>query len=314
MSKGEKQKQKTELHPRNKNRESYNLQQMIVAKPALKEFIIKNKRGDDSINFSDPEAVKMLNKAILGFYYGINFWEFPDENLCPPIPGRADYIHYVADLLSESNDGNIPIGKKITCLDIGTGASCIYPILGVKEYQWNFIAADTNNKALKSAKKIVDLNPSLKGKVELRQQKNPTNFFKGIIQKEEKIDITICNPPFHASAAEAAKGTMRKLRNLKLKKESSVERNFSGKHNELVYPGGEYGFIAKMINESQYYEKNCLWFSSLVSKQTNEKKLLKLLEKSTVSEVKSIATKTGNKSSRILAWTYLSKQERTSWY
>ena len=32
---------------------------------------------------------------------------FPNENLCPPIPGRADYIHHIADLLSINNNKQI---------------------------------------------------------------------------------------------------------------------------------------------------------------------------------------------------------------
>lgn len=304
MSKKPNQKQKAELHPRNKNRDQYDLKAMVESIPDLKHYIIKNKRGDDSINFSNPAAVKMLNTAILNHYYEIKYWEFPDENLCPPIPGRADYIHYIADLLAESNDGNIPKGEKITCLDIGTGASCIYPIIGISEYQWDFIASDTHSQSLKVAEKIVNTNPSLKGKVDLRLQKNPNNIFQGIIHRSEKIDITICNPPFHASMTDAVEGTKRKLRNLKLGNGNAVKRNFSGELNELVYPGGEYRFVANMISESQKFAKNCHWFSSLVSKNENLKKLNKLLQKSSATEVRTIEVKTGNKASRILAWRF----------
>jgi 23S rRNA (adenine1618-N6)-methyltransferase len=68
--------------------------------PALQRFCITTKTGAESINFSEPEAVKLLNQALLHHYYGFKNWNFPDENLCPPIPETADYIHYIADLLS----------------------------------------------------------------------------------------------------------------------------------------------------------------------------------------------------------------------
>ena len=107
---------KTNLHPNNKNREQYDLTELVKEVPELKKHIQANKQGEDTIRFSEPEAVKLLNKAILGSCYGIKNWDFPDTNLCPPIPGRADYIHHVADLIK---------GKKnITCLDIGVGANC----------------------------------------------------------------------------------------------------------------------------------------------------------------------------------------------
>lgn len=231
--------EKTRLHSRNKNRERYDLSALARSNPALKIHLKPTKFGVESIDFSDPSAVKLLNKAILHHYYGIKHWEFPDQNLCPPIPGRADYIHYIADLLAENNSGKVSSGEKITCLDVGTGASCIYSIIGVTEYNWNFIGSDSDAKSIQSAQSIVNKNPSLNGKIECRLQKNPSHIFRGIIKKEEKIDITICNPPFHSSQEEALKGTRRKVKNLSGKKKIKPELNFSGMSNELIYEGGE---------------------------------------------------------------------------
>lgn len=303
MSKERHETEKVELHPRNKNRKQYDLEAMAEKTPALHQHLLSNKRGDTSIDFSNPTAVKMLNKAILHYYYGISFWEFPTENLCPAIPGRADYIHHMADLLGAKTKVD-PTAKPITCLDIGTGASCIYPILGVTEYKWNCIGTDIDTKSLNSAKRIVDLNPKLHGKISLRLQQNPNQIFKGIIEKGDTIDITICNPPFHSSLEEAEKGTRRKVRNLKAKSQKPIPRNFSGKHSELIYEGGEYQFIKNMILESKDFAQQCKWFSSLVSKQSNLKPLIKILNSVMPSDIKKITIKTGNKTSRILAWTF----------
>ena len=116
MSSDKRQKEKTRLHSRNKNRERYDLKALTTVNPELVNYVKPNKYGEDSVDFSNPVAIKELNKALLNHYYGIEYWDFPDENLCPPIPGRADYIHQVADVLSENNFGTIPIGDKITCL------------------------------------------------------------------------------------------------------------------------------------------------------------------------------------------------------
>ena len=279
----------------------------------MKKHVSPNKFGDDSIDFSSPLAVKLLNKALLSHYYGLENWEFPDENLCPPIPGRADYIHYIADLLCENNFGTIPAGDKITCLDVGLGVSCIYPIIGVTEYQWNFIGSDINPLSIESAQNIVNSNSSLKGKVECRLQKNPKNIFQGILGKAEKVDLTICNPPFHSSIEEAQKGTQRKTKNLSGKKVNSAELNLAGISKELVYDGGEYRFIQNMIRESKVISKNCYWFSTLVSKQSNLKGIYQLLERAEALQIKMIPLGTGNKSSRIVAWTFLSRKERKEW-
>ncbi len=304
---------KTTLHPRNKNRERYDLIALVRVNPKLEKYITRNNYGENSIDFSNPAAVKILNKSLLKYHYKIEYWEFPDKNLCPPIPGRADYIHHIADLLAEHNTGIIPTGDKITCFDIGTGASCIYPIIGVTEYNWSFIASDIDPKSIKSAKNIVTRNSSLKNKVECRLQKNPKNIFYGIVGKEDKIDLSICNPPFHSSVEDAQKGTQRKVKNLSGKDAVNPTLNFAGVSNELIYAGGEYKFIQNMIKESKKFAKNFCWFSTLVSKQSNLKGTYKSLEKLEAKQIRTIPMGTGNKSTRIVAWTFLSEEEQKEW-
>lgn len=313
MSPEKKELEKSRLHPRNRNRDRYDLDALVQSLPELATYIKPNKYGNDSIDFSNPEAVKLLNKALLNHYYGIKQWDFPNENLTPPIPGRADYIHYAADLLTENYTDTIPTGKNITCLDIGVGASCIYPIIGVTEYGWNFIGSDVDPKAIASAEHIAASNPSLKGKIICRLQENPNDIFHGIINPGEKIDIVICNPPFHASADDARKGTQRKVKNLSGKKGGKPELNFGGISTELIYEGGEQAFIQNMIHGSKYFSKNVYWFTTLVSKQNTLKSIYRALEKLKVTQTKTINLGTGNKSSRIVAWTFLSKSEQYEW-
>ena len=304
---------KARLHSRNRNRERYDFSALTSCIPELNNYVRPNKYGEDSVDFSNPVAVKLLNKALLNHYYGIKSWEFPDENLCPPIPGRADYIHHIADLLGENNHGSIPSGDKITCLDIGLGASCIYPIIGVTEYYWKFIGSDIAPKSISSAQNIINSNSSLKDKIECRLQKKPKNVFVGVISKEDIVDVTICNPPFHSSIEDAQKGTRRKIKNLSGEKVKAPKLNFAGISYELVCDGGEYQFIQNMIRESKSISNNCYWFSTLVSKQANLKGIYKTLGKIEASQIKTIPMGTGNKSSRIVAWTFLSKEEQKEW-
>lgn len=304
---------KTKLHPRNKNRLPYDLQALSLSTPDLARYIKPNKHGFTSVDFSNPKAVKLLNKALLNHYYGIQDWNFSDDHLCPPIPGRADYIHYMADLLAENNSGRIPKGNQIKGIDIGVGATCIYPIIGVAEYNWQFVGSDIDINSIISSQKIVASNSLLKNKIDCRKQKNASLIFKGILNKDEKVDFVISNPPFHSSIKEAQKGTVRKVKNLSGKKEKSTELNFSGNQNELVYEGGEYQFIANMINESKLFSKNCLWFTTLVSKESNLKAISKLLNNVNASKIKVIPMGTGNKTSRIVAWTFLDEAAQRNW-
>ncbi len=313
MSLEKKQQEKVRLHPRNKNREQYDLGALAISTPELKKHIRDNNFGVESIDFANPKAVKILNKALLKHYYGIKNWDFSDKNLCPPVPGRADYIHHIADLLAENSLDTIPTGDKITCLDVGIGASAIYPIIGVSEYGWHFIGSDTDPKSIASAQQIINSNSSIKDKVECRLQNNSSNIFKGIIDKEEKIDVSICNPPFHASIAEAQEGSRRKVRNLSGKKANNPVLNFSGISNELICDGGEFKFIETMISESKSFSKNVYWFSTLVSKQSNLEGISKLLDKAEAVQIRNIPMGTGNKVSRIVAWTFLNREEQKEW-
>lgn len=94
---------KLKLHPRNKHRERYDFDQLTQINVTLAHYVRLNEYGDASIDFSDPKAVKSLNQALLKQFYGVYTWDIPHQYLCPPIPGRADYIHYLADLLDETH-------------------------------------------------------------------------------------------------------------------------------------------------------------------------------------------------------------------
>jgi len=311
--KKEHQKVKSKLHPRNKNRERYDFNQLIASSPELMPFVKPNIYGDESVDFANPDAVKALNEALLIHHYGINNWEIPAGYLCPPIPGRADYIHHMADFLGKNNFGKIPKGSKIKCLDIGVGASCIYPIIGSHEYNWSFIGSDIDPVAIESSNKIIKSNPVLQGKVECKLQPNPKDFFIGIIQKDELIDLSICNPPFHASAKEAQAGSLRKIHNLNPGKTAAPVLNFGGQNHELWCDGGEEKFVHNMILQSKKFAASCFWFSTLISKVSNLKSIYNALEQVEVFAVETIAMGQGNKISRIVVWTFLTAEEQNKW-
>lgn len=313
QKKKEHPKEKARLHPRNKHRERYDFKQLIGSCPELAQFVKVNIYNDESVDFSDPEAVLMLNKALLKHYYNIESWDIPHNYLCPPIPGRADYLHHIADVLSSKNFGKIPMGESIKCLDIGVGANCVYPLIGNSAYGWSFVGSDIDTVSLESAQKIVDSNPGLEGKIEFRFQKNPGDVFFGVIQKEEQFDLTICNPPFHGSKEEAQSGTLRKLSNLSQKKVSEPVLNFGGQSNELWCKGGEEKFLRDMIRESEKFSTSCFWFSSIVAKQSHLRRVLDLLQKAKAAEVKTIPMGQGNKSSRIVVWTFLTTDQQLNW-
>ena len=208
-------KEKPGLHPRNRHRERYDFGALVQSCPDLAHFVKLNAYQDESIDFFNPEAVKMLNKALLKHFYGIDHWDIPPGYLCPPIPGRADYLHHMADLLASENHGTIPVGNQIRCLDIGVGANCIYPIIGNRSYGWSFLGTDIDPFAVDNAARIISKNASLQGAIEIRLQKNSRDIFSEVLQPNDHFEMTICNPPFHRSPAEALIGSQRKISNFK---------------------------------------------------------------------------------------------------
>jgi len=287
----------TKFHQKNKHKSGYDLDALCETYPNLKPFVFENQYQSKTIDFANPKAVKALNTGLLYTHYSINFWEFPDSNLCPPIPGRVDYIHHVADLLKSSKTLD-----NINVLDIGTGASCIYPILGQAEYNWKFVATDIDKNSLEYAQNIINKN-ELNNVIELRFQKDVSQILKGVLNEEDRFSVSICNPPFYKSETEALEATTRKLQGLN-RESHKVVRNFSGTQNELWYKGGEKAFIHNYLYESSLFKTQCLWFTTLVSKKDLVKGMYTSLKKLGATDIKTINMGQGNKVSRIVAWTF----------
>lgn len=304
--------EKLNPHPRNRHRGRYHFAQLVEALPALKEFLITNRfdANELTINFANPAAVLALNAALLKAFYGVEAWSIPPDYLCPAIPGRADYVHYIADLLAANNNGVIPRGPDICGLDVGVGANCIYPLIGQHEYDWRFVGSDTDTAALAAAQQIVDRNAGLATAIELRCQSSVHKIFEGVVTPADRFDFVICNPPFHASAKEAEAGALRKWKNLGkadgLPKHASLKPklNFGGRATELWCEGGEVGFVCRMVVESAQYRAQVAWFSALVSQEKNLPTIYAALRDVNARQVETINMAQGQKKSRIVAWRF----------
>ena len=318
------------LHSRNLHKHGYDFAALTKAYPLLSPYVNANIHGNQSIDFGNPSAVKALNAALLKQYYHIDKWDIPTGALCPPIPGRVDYIHYIAELLGINDNENAANGSTVTpvsttkpaikLLDIGTGANGIYPLLACQIYGWHCVGSDINAQSLDNVTAIIANNPNLKGNFSIRKQSDNNLIFKGVIKADEFYDVTVCNPPFHASQQEAIKGSQRKVNNLARNRaeksltsktstttniSSKPTLNFGGQAAELWCNGGERLFLKKMIKESQIFSTQCRWFTSLISKAENVKPAIKLIKKLGATDVKEIQMEQGNKITRIIAWTYL---------
>lgn len=301
----------SKMHPANPFLTGYPMAELIKAHPPLQTHVLTTVRGELSIPFADPVAVKCLNQALLAYQYQLNFWDVPDGFLCPAVPGRLDYILHLRDLLTSSNLGKTPKSKNLQWLDIGCGANLIYPLLAIKAVGGNAIAAELDSDAITHAQSLVSKH-QLDARVSLRQQSEATAIFRGIISKGDVIDVTLCNPPFHESAEEAALGSARKRQNLGLAADAAL-LNFAGRDHELWCEGGEAAFLRQMAEESRDFAAQVFWFSSLVSKQVHVDALVKQLRKLGAVDVKVVEMGQGQKISRFVAWTYLTEGQQQLW-
>ena len=315
------------MHPRNLHKNGYPMDALCQSYPALKPFLVRAKSGKTSIDFTNPNAVKALNAALLFHYYKLEYWDMPEGYLCPPVPGRADYIHGIADLLYQSDEKR----DAVRGLDVGVGANAIYPIIGVASYDWEFVGSDVDGQAVKSATRIASKNKRLTNKFSVRKQADSAHIFEGIIKDNEHFTFTMCNPPFHKSAEDALLGTHRKTSNLARNKHKlpakspkgfahsakskghnkvtenvakQANLNFAGQANELWCEGGELAFIQRMIKESVNVKDNVEWFTCLVSKSAHLKPLKTSINYYGARECEVIDMGQGSKVSRFIAWSF----------
>lgn len=292
------------MHPRNPHRDGYDFAALTAASPSLAPFVRTAPHGGPTIDFADPAAVKALNGALLLHHHGVRSWDLPPGYLCPPVPGRADYLHAVADLLATTNGGVIPQGARVRVLDVGVGANVIFPLLGHHAYGWSFVGTEVDPVALRQAAEILAANPRFASAVSLRRQPARECVFANVVAPDERFALTLCNPPFHASPGAAAAGTRRKLRQLGGGAAPRFQRNFGGTRSELWCAGGELGFIRRMIAESRGLAGRVGWFTTLVSSREHLPPLERALDISGAMDVRVLPLEQGQKKSRILAWRF----------
>jgi len=290
------------LHPRNIHQDGYTFDNLVTANPDLKQYLTTRPDGSGpTIDFAQPHAVKALNQAILLHHYQLSYWDIPDGYLCPAVPGRVDYIHHLADLLTVEDI--LPKGPQVHLLDIGTGANFIYPILAHHIYGWSVVGTDIDPKAIQVAEALIEVYDTLADKqLSIRHQPDPQQVLTGMIRPGEHYQATLCNPPFFASEREAGEAYTRKQEKLGL---PITQRALGGKAHELWTPGGEAAFLRRYIRESSEFAQQVGWFTSLVSQKESLAFAKKELERIGATEARVVPMAQGQKQSRVLAWRFL---------
>jgi len=142
--------------------------------------------GSGVINFTDARAVAELNKALLQVDMGL-FVEFHEKRLCPPVPNRLNYLCWLAELLQlrgvDEKQESTGAARAAHVLDIGVGASCIYPLLGAHMYGWTVSGVEIDEESLACARRNVAANPSVSPRIRLVHVPHSADAMQKLIVK-----------------------------------------------------------------------------------------------------------------------------------
>ncbi|ESK91055.1 duf890 domain protein [Moniliophthora roreri MCA 2997] len=244
------------MHSRNRYIQTPDFGQLAEAYPALKKFL----KGA-TVDFKDPDAQRCITEALLQRDFNLKI-QIPDDRLCPPVPNRLNYLLWIQDILRACPNTN----EEVVGIDIGTGASVIYPLLGCRlegSEIWRFIGTEIDELSYTSAKQNVESN-NLAERITIvkirAEADEPILAPLFTSSTSQRFAFTMCNPPFYASHEEMLHSAEAK--------ELAPNAVCTGAPTELLTPGGEIAFITKMIHEStdQATRERCLWYTSMLGK------------------------------------------------
>ncbi|KAK0641968.1 hypothetical protein B0T16DRAFT_420787 [Cercophora newfieldiana] len=266
-----------------------NFKQLARQDAAFASFI----KEDGKLDFTDPAAMMQLTKTLLMADFGLRL-EMPDDRLCPPVTNRHNYILWLKGLMDTTSYG--PPGRKICGIDVGTGASCIYPLLGATQRPLHFVATDIDPKSLEYARRNVRLN-GLEDRIQILERTVTSALIPLSDLEVESVDFVMMNPPFYSSEDEmlsSAKG-----------KGHPPHSACTGAPVEMVCEGGEVAYIGRMMDESLVFRDRVQWYTAMVGKASSIEALVDRLRENRIDNFAVTEFIQGNKTRRwALGWSF----------
>ncbi|PFH53327.1 hypothetical protein AMATHDRAFT_79160, partial [Amanita thiersii Skay4041] len=240
-------------------------------KPHLRQLV--NIPGCYTIDFFNNDSQRRLTEALLYRDYGLTI-SLPNNRLCPPVPNRLNYILWLQDI-ARAHDRFIDTLKgDVYGIDVGTGASAIYPLLGCKtDSRWNFFATEIDDVSYCYARQNVEAN-RLGDRICLVKTTAPDPILLPLEDPTRLFDFTMCNPPFYTSKEEIMHSSKAK--------ELPPNAICNGAEVEMITPGGELAFVGRIIEESKKYITRCKWYTSMLGKLSSVAELVKLLRQNEI--------------------------------
>lgn len=278
------------MHPRNIYKIPPDFKQLALDFPEFRQYVIQDLNGKVNFDFKNNKALRALSSTLLKKDFNLDV-EIPLNKLIPTVPLRLNYILWLEDLLTLCKNSD-----QITGIDIGTGASCIYPLVGAKKNGWFLLATEVDVESVSCAKQNVERN-NLTSLIEIMTV-NESVTLKEVV-KTANYDFCMCNPPFFGSTQELHPS-------FKARKPDrpKPKNSFCASINEVVVKGGEIDFITKLINESVTLREQVKIYSTMIGHKSSLPLLKFTLRQANVSSFKETEFCQGNTTRWGLAWTF----------
>ncbi|KAK4688642.1 U6 snRNA m6A methyltransferase, partial [Tremellales sp. Uapishka_1] len=263
--------------------------------PSFAPFLKTSSKGYASIDFQDAKALRKLTRCLLKEDFGLDV-DLRIDRLCPTLANRLDYLLHLLDLepFLHSESGPLRV------IDIGTGASVIYPLL-LRHLRPSSqaIATELDDVSYRHALTVLETNAIPATSIEVRLATAAGKIIFPLFDDPMyKCTFTLCNPPFFSSMEEMAAGQDIKL--------DAAHAAPTAATNELITPGGEVAFVRRMIEESMQVQQRCLWYTSLLGRYASLEPLVEEIRRRKINNyfVKSIQQ--ARTTRWIIAWSHTS--------
>ncbi|KAK6916694.1 METTL16/RlmF family [Dillenia turbinata] len=328
------------IHPKNRYSDSPpDFSLLASLYPSFKPFVFYTRDCRPRIDWTDFNATRELTRVLLLHDHGLNWW-IPDGQLCPTVPNRSNYIHWIEDLLASDIITKINTDlNNVRGFDIGTGANCIYPLVGASLLGWNFVGSDVTDVALEWAEKNVKSNPHISELIEIRKVPCAEKDLSGQDSSNcdgesstnplEEVKPLESSPPMMASSEDTnylgppiLLGVVKDGEKydfcmcnppfFESMEEAGLNPRTScgGTPEEMVCQGGERAFITRIIEDSVKLKQIFRWYTSMVGKKSNLKSLISKLRDVGVTIVKTTEFVQGQTSRWGLAWSFMSPAKK----
>ncbi|KAI8830429.1 ribosomal RNA large subunit methyltransferase F-like protein [Chytriomyces cf. hyalinus JEL632] len=237
--------------------------------PNLRSYVHRTRNSIWTIDFRNPKALRELSAAILWIHFQLRL-EVPLDSLLPPIPNRLGYVYWTEHL---SNHQALAISSEtVHAIDIGTGASCIYPLLACKRKKnVNFLALDIDARQVEYAIENVARNGLEKRISVILNESTSAAILPLDILGSNSYTFCMCNPPFYKNANE--------IRLSRAQKSDLPSQTCTGRKTEMMTAGGELAFLRQLWKESLELSPHKVeWFTSLVGRKEDYLIFLRELE------------------------------------